>query len=111
MNGQQMPLVPILESFICTCSNGYSGNGNEYHDDNECELSTHTCDKNSRCSNIDGSFECSCNLGFNRDGFACDGADECAKLPCDQTVTKLLPYMTAHVLVVSMVMVLHLRTK
>jgi len=31
------------------------------------------CDKNSACTNSDGSFTCTCNTGYNGDGFSCAG--------------------------------------
>ena len=31
------------------------------------------CDKNSACTNSDGSFTCTCNTGYNGDGISCAG--------------------------------------
>jgi len=30
------------------------------------------CDSNAKCTNIFGSFECSCKEGYSGDGFTCD---------------------------------------
>ena len=42
-------------------------------DVNEC-ASTGTCETNAACANTDGSFECTCNDGYNGDGQTCTGA-------------------------------------
>ena len=34
-----------------------------------------------------GGFECSCNSGYNGDGFTCADSDECASSPCDSNAT------------------------
>ena len=39
----------------------------------ECSEGSHTCDKNANCTNIDGSFECQCKIGFSGDGHTCTG--------------------------------------
>ena len=44
-----------------------------FSDINECMIGTHTCDAMSSCTNSDGSFECSCNVGFEGDGITCTG--------------------------------------
>ena len=31
------------------------------------------CDENANCTNTDGSYNCSCNHGYNGDGFNCTG--------------------------------------
>ena len=31
------------------------------------------CDENAKCSNTDGSYNCSCNDGYQGDGFNCTG--------------------------------------
>ena len=40
-------------------------------DDDECKNGLHDCDLNARCTNTDGSFECTCNDGFHGDGKTC----------------------------------------
>ena len=45
-----------------------------FADINECTKGTHTCDKqNGYCVNSEGSFTCSCNVGYTGNGFLCTG--------------------------------------
>ncbi|XP_053376387.1 uncharacterized protein LOC123533517 isoform X2 [Mercenaria mercenaria] len=47
---------------ICTCLKGYRAIGNACEDVNECSTDTNPCSQN--CTNIDGSFRCSCYTGY-----------------------------------------------
>ena len=42
-------------------------------DINECTEDTHSCDGNASCTNTIGSYNCSCNFGFEGDGLNCTG--------------------------------------
>lgn len=42
-------------------------------DINECEYNTHNCSVNGLCINVNGSFNCSCSLGYKGDGWNCAG--------------------------------------
>ena len=42
-------------------------------DINECELETYPCSPNANCTDTDGSFNCTCNEGFEGNGFNCAG--------------------------------------
>ena len=42
-------------------------------DINECANSSAVCDSNASCSNIEGSFECTCNEGYTGNGSSCEG--------------------------------------
>ena len=66
-------------SFECVCNAGYSGDGINCADDNECagEGTGNNCDSNASCTNTDGGFECACNTGYNGDGILCVDIDEC----------------------------------
>ena len=44
-----------------------------YIDINECVQQTHTCDINATCQDTEGSFLCSCNVGFAGNGNNCSG--------------------------------------
>eukprot|EP00494_Astrolonche_serrata_P001035 UN01041 len=46
----------ILASFSCSCNDGYSGNGTECVDDDECKLETDNCHADARCTNTEGSL-------------------------------------------------------
>ena len=40
-------------------------------DINECEMEIDNCHANATCNNTFGSFECTCNAGFEGDGINC----------------------------------------
>ena len=44
-----------------------------FSDIDECATGEHTCDLNADCSNINGSFTCSCISGYSGDGMTCSG--------------------------------------
>ncbi|XP_068687099.1 fibrillin-2-like [Montipora foliosa] len=54
-------------------------------DIDECKVFTFTCDVNADCHNTDGSYICSCKVGYTGDGKTCTDIDECQKVPfpCD----------------------------
>ena len=61
-------------SHHCYCLPGYSGDGTECEDINECSNSTlNNCHTNASCNNTKGSYNCSCNLGYAGDGVNCSG--------------------------------------
>ena len=75
------PDPTVLGNAVCTCPTGYDGDGKLIgtgcSDVDECLLGTASCDSNASCANIDGSFTCSCNSGFDGDGTTCNDLDEC----------------------------------
>ena len=42
-------------------------------DINECTNATHNCDDNATCTNLDGSFNCTCDPGYMGNGIYCEG--------------------------------------
>ena len=42
-------------------------------DIDECSLNGHDCHANATCSDIDGSYTCSCNVGYSGNGTFCTG--------------------------------------
>ena len=67
-------------SYVCTCRQGYEGNGFTCHDINECDRnSLNNCPSNSYCTNTNGSYYCTCNIGYSGDKLTgCRDIDECS---------------------------------
>ena len=42
-------------------------------DTDECTTNTHNCHSSATCNNTIGSFNCTCNKGYNGDGISCSG--------------------------------------
>ena len=42
-------------------------------DIDECASRTHDCSPDAECENINGSYKCSCKLGYSGDGQNCQG--------------------------------------
>ena len=50
-------------------------------DINECTEETHSCDGNASCTNTIGSYNCTCNFGFEGNGLHCTGMySDCDKI-------------------------------
>ena len=60
-------------------------------DIDECLTDSHVCHMNASCINIDGSYECNCNLGFSGTGYKC--SKECAQ-PCHSSAECTVRLMT-----------------
>jgi len=49
----------------------YNGYTTLHVDINECENGDDNCNENANCTNTEGSFNCTCNLGYTGDGVIC----------------------------------------
>lgn len=46
-------------------------------DINECKRKNPPCHAQATCTNLPGTFNCSCNVGYTGDGFTCADINEC----------------------------------
>eukprot|EP00112_Aurelia_sp_Birch-Aquarium-sp1_P015277 Seg3372.1 transcript_id=Seg3372.1/GoldUCD/mRNA.D3Y31 product=Fibrillin-3 protein_id=Seg3372.1/GoldUCD/D3Y31 len=65
-------------SKFCICSSGFSGNGTNCSNIDECLLDT-TCHPNASCIDTTGSFICQCEQGFSGNGTDCQKIEACNK--------------------------------
>ncbi|XP_028411848.1 uncharacterized protein LOC114534585, partial [Dendronephthya gigantea] len=63
-------------SYTCQCRSGFTGNGKECTDVNECSLNF--CAPSANCSNTVGSYTCYCRKGYTGNGRKCRDVDECS---------------------------------
>uniref|UniRef100_A0A669DSZ2 Nidogen 2 n=1 Tax=Oreochromis niloticus TaxID=8128 RepID=A0A669DSZ2_ORENI len=70
---QCIPLEDL--AFQCQCATGYTGDGHNCYDIDECAEGSGTCGDNSECVNLPGSHRCHCQTGyeFSYDGRTCVG--------------------------------------
>ena len=54
----------------CKCVDGFISGGKFCEDIDEC-VSNNDCDQNSNCTNLEGSYTCTCDLGYIGDGKRC----------------------------------------
>ena len=53
------------------CANVYFPEN--FADIDECSTNSHSCDVNAACSNVQGSYTCTCEAGYSGDGKTCAG--------------------------------------
>ncbi|HOU90570.1 MAG TPA: EGF domain-containing protein, partial [Polyangiaceae bacterium] len=63
--------------YRCECLAGYSGDGVECTDVDECETGADACAADAACTNTPGGYTCACAAGFAGDGVTCADLDEC----------------------------------
>ncbi|XP_053177949.1 adhesion G protein-coupled receptor L4 [Scomber japonicus] len=71
----------------CYCNQGYTGDGTTFcNDDDECQNATDICGSKAKCTNLPGSYDCTCLPGYKstglpkfqtNDGTECIDIDEC----------------------------------
>ncbi|CAH3183403.1 unnamed protein product [Porites lobata] len=64
------------KKFLCECQSGYTGERCEA-DLDECKDKTHQCYVNANCTNIPGSYNCTCRPGYRGNERICNEIDEC----------------------------------
>jgi hypothetical protein len=80
-----------VDSYTCTSPHTYlTLNGAPLADVNECSTSNGGCAHN--CTNLEGSFSCSCRDGFflGEDNRVCLDSDECLDNECSQICVNLI---------------------
>ncbi|CAI5637871.1 unnamed protein product [Oreochromis niloticus] len=80
---QCIPLEDL--AFQCQCATGYTGDGHNCYDIDECAEGSGTCGDNSECVNLPGSHRCHCQTGyeFSYDGRTCVDQPERLKTHCE----------------------------
>ncbi|XP_064119237.1 fibrillin-1-like [Macrobrachium nipponense] len=63
-------------SFACSCVTGYSGDGFECSDIDEC-TDADICGDHASCKNVEGSYKCECSNGYEMRSNRCQDIDEC----------------------------------
>ena len=64
-------------AYYCMCDTGYSGNGKNCTDIDECTTGGHVCASNSTCTDTEGSYMCTCDSGYFGNGTFCEDVNEC----------------------------------
>ncbi|XP_035688304.1 fibrillin-2-like isoform X4 [Branchiostoma floridae] len=57
---------------VCSCKAGFVGAGFRCTDVNECAETPRRCHLQASCANTPGSFQCTCNQGYQGDGIICN---------------------------------------
>ncbi|XP_058254729.1 nidogen-2 isoform X2 [Hemibagrus wyckioides] len=72
------------QHFTCVCATGYTGDGRNCYDVDECTEGLSSCGSHAQCVNLPGSHSCQCQSGFEygHDSRTCIDVDECRRHPC-----------------------------
>ena len=73
---REKKLCGSLTSSTCKCMDGFMMSDNTCVDVNECESSTSYCEKNAKCVNAVGNYQCVCKNGYQGESI-CTNIDEC----------------------------------
>uniref|UniRef100_A0A8C3GBB6 EGF-like domain-containing protein n=1 Tax=Cyclopterus lumpus TaxID=8103 RepID=A0A8C3GBB6_CYCLU len=81
LTAPQMLPRHICKIVLCKCQVGFTGNGFQCNDVNECS-NQRICHWNATCTNNPGSYMCICNAGYKGNGnYLCLDIDECSETP------------------------------
>lgn len=69
--------VNMLSLYICVCNVGFSGDGYDCSDMDECVLNLYYCNIFVNCFNMYGLYGCNCLMGFVGNNSVCKDVDEC----------------------------------
>ncbi|XP_053488796.1 nidogen-2 [Ictalurus furcatus] len=72
------------QHYACVCATGYTGDGRNCYDVDECAEGLSSCGSHAQCVNLPGSHSCRCQSGFEygHDSHTCIDVDECRRHPC-----------------------------
>ncbi|XP_019640435.1 PREDICTED: sortilin-related receptor-like [Branchiostoma belcheri] len=92
INGNNCPAHATCNgTFTCTCNTGFTGNGVQCTDLNECVMHADNCDLHATCTNTPGSFTCACVDGYYGNGTSCSVCGHCAGGSACNTVSGICP--------------------
>ncbi|XP_047211324.1 nidogen-2 isoform X2 [Girardinichthys multiradiatus] len=77
--------IPLEDqAFRCQCATGYSGDGQNCYDIDECAEGLSSCGDYSQCLNLPGTHRCQCQSGFESgyNSHTCVDINECSSSPC-----------------------------
>uniref|UniRef100_A0A7N6FEM8 Nidogen 2a (osteonidogen) n=1 Tax=Anabas testudineus TaxID=64144 RepID=A0A7N6FEM8_ANATE len=69
------------QAFQCKCATGFTGDGRNCYDIDECAEGLSSCSAHSQCVNLPGSHRCQCHSGyeFGYDGRTCVAMTQCVR--------------------------------
>jgi len=75
--------INVLKGYKCHCATqGFTGNGRECSDIDECEYKNLCAPVGGKCVNEQGKYRCECIKGYKGDGKTCEDIDECETHDC-----------------------------
>lgn len=65
--------INVEGSYTCECRPGFTGDGRNCIQRDECQTPDHECATSAKCIDTVGSYTCQCEEGFRGDGKVCTG--------------------------------------